>query len=411
MVLKRGIFVDLSSRSVKLLEVEKASRSFLGGRGVGTYLFWAFKGFLADPLSGENPLIIASGPLTGTGIPMSGRAAAVFRSPLTGIIGASNLGGKLGPAMRFSGVDVLVVVGRSERPTYLVVHEGGVEFRDASHLWGKDAIETEEILLKEHGKTAAVLTIGPAGENKVRFASINHDLWRQFGRTGGGAVMGSKMLKAIVFLPEKREVPVTMPDKLNEFLRSFIPYFVREKSVKDLFNAGTLRLVELANQMGFFPTYNWTAVSMDGWEKIAWPIFKTYFVKPGACLHCPASCHRLVKSKKYGTEVDIDYETVFALGGLTGCADPDELIKLNDLADRLGMDTISLGGVLALAIEASKRRGGETKWGCEGLAKLVEDIAYRRGLGDVLAEGERVAAQRLGLEELGARVTGAETAG
>ncbi|MGB9706179.1 MAG: aldehyde ferredoxin oxidoreductase N-terminal domain-containing protein, partial [Pyrobaculum sp.] len=250
----RGLAVDLSKRAANPLEdVGRAARLFVGGRGVATYYFWRFGGHLADPLSGDNPLIFAAGPLTGTGVPMSGRAAAVFRSPLTGILGASNLGGKLGPVMRFAGVDVLVVLGRAERPTYLVVQEGRVEFRDASHLWGMDAIETEEVLLREHGRNAAVLAIGPAGENLVRFASINHDMWRQFGRTGGGAVMGAKKLKAVVFVPEKRQVDVAMPEKLSDFLRRFTPYFVGEKSVKALFEGGTVRLVEIANQMGFFP--------------------------------------------------------------------------------------------------------------------------------------------------------------
>jgi aldehyde:ferredoxin oxidoreductase len=407
--------VDLSKRAANPLEdVGRAARLFVGGRGVATYYFWRFGGHLADPLSGDNPLIFAAGPLTGTGVPMSGRAAAVFRSPLTGILGASNLGGKLGPVMRFAGVDVLVVLGRAERPTYLVVQEGRVEFRDASHLWGMDAIETEEVLLREHGRNAAVLAIGPAGENLVRFASINHDLWRQFGRTGGGAVMGAKKLKAVVFVPEKRQVDVAMPEKLSDFLRRFTPYFVGEKSVKALFEGGTVRLVEIANQMGFFPAYNWQRVSLDGWESVAWPAFKKgYFVKPAACMHCPAACHRLVRSGKYGVDVDIEYETIFALGGLTGCADPDELIKLNDLADRLGMDTISLGGVVAFAIEAAKlgKLNIEVDWGCGGLARLVEDIAYRRGVGDLLAEGVREAARRLGLEHVAVHVRGLEPAG
>lgn len=411
----KGLVVELSRKVVKPLgEEDKIFRLFIGGRGVATYVFWKLGGHRVDPLSGDNPLIIATGPLTGTGIPMSGRAAAVFRSPLTGIIGASNLGGRLGPVMRFTGVDILAVLGKAERPTYLLIQDGKVEFRDASHLWGKDAIETEEILLKEHGKNAAVLAIGPAGENLVKFASINHDIWRQFGRTGGGAVMGAKKLKAVVFVPDRQQVEVAMPEKLREFLREFTPYFVGEKSVKALFDAGTMRLVELANQMGFFPTYNWQRVSLEGWEKIAWPSFRReYFLRPGACLHCPAACHRLVESRKYGVSVDIDYETVFALGGLTGCADPDEMIRLNDLADRLGMDTISLGNAIAFAIEAAKmgKLGAKLEWGCGDLAKLVEDIAYRRGVGDILAEGVREAARRLGLEEIAVHVRGLEPAG
>ena len=404
--------VDLSRRSWRVEPI--SFRRFLGGRGLGSWLFYELRGFEADPFSPGNPLIIASGPLGGTRIPMATRAYAVFRSPLTGIFGGSNVGGTLGAVMRYAGVDALAVTGRAERPVYLLVADGKVEFRDASHLWGKDAVETEMELKKEHGRGAAVLAIGPAGENLVRFASINHEYWRQFGRTGGGAVMGYKKLKAVVFVSDRREVEVAMPERLEGWLKEFLPQFLQKTAAYR--EGGTLRLVDLGNQMGFFPAYYWTRLTLDGWEALSWSkkIKPEYFLRPEACLYCPAACHRPVKSAKLGLVVDLEYETVYALGGLAAVKDVDAIVKINDLADRLGMDTISLGNVLAFAVVASRagKLPVELDWGDgEALSRLAEDIAYRRGVGDLLAEGVRKAAEALGMPEVAVHVKGLEPAG
>jgi len=183
----RVLVVDLADRSFKSLELgESLARLYIGGKGVANKILYDYGIWDYEPFSLGNLLVFASGPLGGTRIPMASRAWAAFRSPLTGILGGSNLGGTLAAIMKYSGVDVLIVKGASREPVYLVVEDGSVEFRSASHLWGVDAIETEEILLKDHGRDSAVLAIGPAGENLVRFASINHDRWRQFGRTGAG---------------------------------------------------------------------------------------------------------------------------------------------------------------------------------------------------------------------------------
>ena len=404
--------VDLSRRSWRVEPI--SFRRFLGGRGLGSWLFYELRGFEADPFSPGNPLIIASGPLGGTRIPMATRAYAVFRSPLTGIFGGSNVGGTLGAVMRYAGVDALAVTGRAERPVYLLVTDGKVEFRDASHLWGKDAVETEMELKKEHGRGAAVLAIGPAGENLVRFASINHEYWRQFGRTGGGAVMGYKKLKAVVFVSDRREVEVAMPERLEGWLKEFLPQFLQKTAAYR--EGGTLRLVDLGNQMGFFPAYYWTRLTLDGWEALSWSkkIKPEYFLRPEACLYCPAACHRPVKSAKLGLVVDLEYETVYALGGLAAIKDVDAIVKINDLADRLGMDTISLGNVLAFAVVASRagKLPAELDWGDgEALSRLAEDIAYRRGVGDLLAEGVRKTAEVLGMPEVAVHVKGLEPAG
>jgi len=411
----RLVLVDLSDRSFKVLGLDEGlARLYIGGKGLANKILYDYGIWNYDPLSPENLLVFASGPLGGTRIPMASRAWAAFRSPLTGILGGSNLGGSLAAIMKYAGVDALIVRGASKEPVYLVVEGGSVEFRSASHLWGLDSIEAEEILQRDHGRDVAVLTIGPAGENLVRFASINHDRWRQFGRTGGGAVMGSKRLKAIVFKPVRRDVEVAKPEELGEYIRNLTLKLLPDPTTKALREGGTPRLVEIANRMGFFPSYYWSKVRVDGWERIEWGYMRqNYFVKAGACLYCSVACHRLVESRKFNVRVDIEYETIFALGGNLGVADPDWVIVFNDLADRLGMDSISLGNVIGFAVELSRRGLVDYRidWGePEKVRQLIVDIAYRRGLGGILAEGVAIASKALGAEHLAVHVKGLEPA-
>ncbi len=407
--------VDLSNRSLKILELdENTAKLYIGGKGLANKILYDYSIWNYDPFSPENLLIFASGPLSGTRIPMASRAWAAFRSPLTGILGGSNLGGTLSPLMKYSGVDALVIKGASKEPVYIVVEGDNVEFRNASHLWGLDAIEVEEVLKRDHGRDTAILTIGPAGENLVRFASINHDLWRQFGRTGGGAVMGSKKLKAVVFKPIRRDVDVAKPEELGEYIRNLTLKLLPDPTTKALREGGTPRLVEIANRMGFFPSYYWSKVRVDGWERIEWGYMRQhYFIKAGACLYCSVACHRLVESRKFNVRIDIEYETIFALGGNIGVTDADWIIVFNDLADRLGMDSISLGNVIGFAIELSRKGLIDYKidWGePEKVKQLIIDIAYRRGLGEVLAEGVAIASRALGAEHLAVHVKGLEPA-
>jgi aldehyde:ferredoxin oxidoreductase len=411
----RLVLVDLSDRSFKVLGLDEGlARLYIGGKGLANKILYDYGIWNYDPLSPENLLVFASGPLGGTRIPMASRAWAAFRSPLTGILGGSNLGGSLAAIMKYAGVDALIVRGASKEPVYLVVEGGSVEFRSASHLWGLDSIEAEEILQRDHGRDVAVLTIGPAGENLVRFASINHDRWRQFGRTGGGAVMGSKRLKAIVFKPVRRDVEVAKPEELGEYIRNLTLKLLPDPTTKALREGGTPRLVEIANRMGFFPSYYWSKVRVDGWERIEWGYMRqNYFVKAGACLYCSVACHRLVESRKFNVRVDIEYETIFALGGNLGVADPDWVMVFNDLADRLGMDSISLGNVIGFAVELSRRGLVDYRidWGePEKVRQLIVDIAYRRGLGEILAEGVAIASKALGAEHLAVHVKGLEPA-
>jgi Aldehyde:ferredoxin oxidoreductase len=210
----RLIRVDLSSGRSTAEQVPEAEvKAFLGGRGLGLRLGWMTdfrRGH--DPFSPEAPFILASGPLAGTGIPMSSRAVAVFVSPLTMRWSYSTVGGSIAVDMRYAGADVLLVTGRAPRPSYILVEDGRAEVRDASDLWGLGTFEAERRLKEVHGRESSVAVIGPAGENLVRFASINHETWRQFGRTGGGAVMGSKNLKAVVFVPGSFSVEAYDPE-------------------------------------------------------------------------------------------------------------------------------------------------------------------------------------------------------
>jgi aldehyde:ferredoxin oxidoreductase len=412
----RVLFVDLENKSYKSTPIDdKVARSFIGGKGLANYFLYKHNIWNYEPLSPENLLIFATGPLGGTPLTMATRAWAGFRSPLTNILGGSNVGGTLGAVMKYAGVDALIIRGISKIPTYLKIRDGSVEFINATHLWGMDAITCEEILWRDHGKDAAILTIGPAGENLVKFASINHSKWRQFGRTGPGAVMGSKKLKAIIFQPADKKVELANPEGFSEYLKKLNMRISTDSSVKAYREGGTPRIVEIANGTGFFPSYYWSKVQLDDWQKIAWPYLREhYFLHPEACLYCSAACHRLVESKKFNVRVDLDYETIFALGGLTGTPEPDVIILFNDLADRLGMDTITLGNVIGFAIELSRRGVLELKidWGAyESIRGLIMDIAYRRGVGDLLAEGVASVARRLGVEDLGVHVKGLEPAG
>jgi aldehyde:ferredoxin oxidoreductase len=413
----RLIRVDLSSGRSTVERVPEAEvKAFLGGRGLGLRLGW-MTGFRRghDPFSPEAPFILASGPLAGTGIPMSSRAVAVFVSPLTMRWSYSTVGGSIAVDMRYAGADVLLVTGRAPRPSYILVEDGRAEVRDASDLWGLGTFEAERRLKDVHGRESSVAVIGPAGENLVRFASINHETWRQFGRTGGGAVMGSKNLKAVVFVPGSFSVEAYDPEATWQLVNEMTERL--REGAKSYRDNGTLGTIDAANGTGFFPSLYWREVRLPGWERISWfkALRNLYYVPwKATCKHCLVACHRLLYSRRYGHVYELEYETTMALAGLTGVADPDELLRLASAVDDLGMDTISAGNALALAAHLREKGtlGQGPRFGdVEGMLRLAEDIAYRRGLGKALAEGVREAARALGAPEEAVEVKGLDPAG
>ncbi|MCG2880822.1 MAG: aldehyde ferredoxin oxidoreductase family protein [Vulcanisaeta sp.] len=411
----RVLRIDLKRGEVRYdMTDEKIAKSFIGGRGLGLRLIFdmGLDVDSVDPLGPENPLIIATGPLGGTRLPMATRAAAIFKSPLTNRWSYSTVGGTLGAYMKYAGVDAVVITGSSDKPLHIIISDGKVELRDARDLWGLDTVETERAIKREF-RDSAVLTIGPAGENRVPYACIGHEHWRQFGRTGGGAVMGSKGIKAITFIPTSKAVDVADDKLYQDLVRSLGKQAVTNPGMAPYRQGGTVRLIDVANNMGFFPSIYWTRVVLPGWEGISWEktLKPRYFIKNGSCLYCPVACHKVVRSSN--GEYDLEYETTMALGGLTGINDPQKLIDLAELADRLGFDTISLGNTIAFLIYLGERGivKGAPRWGdYDGIRELIINTAYRRGLGELAALGVKAISEKLGVQDLAIHVKGLEPA-
>ena len=391
---------------VKCLE-EDLALSYIGGKGLGSKLLLGGTKPGADPYDPANLLIFATGPVNGALLSGASKFCAVFKSPLTGIWGESQCGGYFAPHLKWAGYDAVVIRGRSEKPTYLLIEDEKVELRDASHIWGKDTFEAENIIKKDHGERFQVLSIGPAGENLVRFACITHDRGRQFGRCGAGAVMGSKRLKAIA-VKGSGTIEVAKPEKLDEF-RKELNEKIRER-LKSLMEYGTPAIMALTNATGTLPTKNWTEGEFEGFEQINAQTMKAKIVKRSkACYACTVACGKIsrVETGPYaGTEVEgPEYETLFSMGSLCGNDNLESIAKANEVCDRLGMDTISAGNVLAFAMECYEKKiitqedtgGLELKFGNhEAMIATLRKIAYRKNIGNILAEGVRKAAEIVG---------------
>lgn len=376
-----------------------------------------------DALSPNNILVVSVGPVTGTAAPLASRVCLTFKSPLTGIFGESYMGGYLAPKLKWAGYDAILIAGRAEKPVYLYVDEKGGELRNASHLWGMTTFETEKAIKDEVSGDAAVMEIGQAGENLVKFACVCHAEGRQAGRCGAGAVMGSKRLKAITVICDRREVSVANEEALKELVAE-IAALIRDDPKGTLAETyrryGTPAMVEIANRLGFFPTRYWSEARFEGWEAISAKAMSEIVVRSRACWNCPFACGKYVEVKEgpfAGTKVEgPEYETIFAFGGLCEIGDITAIAKLNELCDAYGLDTITAGNVVAFAIEAYSRGkldAGRNLRYSDGKAAawLIEQIAFRKGVGDLLAEGVREAARRLGLERLAVEVKGLEPPG
>ncbi|MEM0452345.1 MAG: aldehyde ferredoxin oxidoreductase family protein [Nitrososphaerota archaeon] len=417
--------VDLTNKLVEKKELdEKLCKMFVGGKGFGTKLLYDARIEKADPLSPDNLLIMSIGPGAGTIIPFTSKVNFNFKSPLTGCYGVSQMGGYFAPKLKWAGYDIVIVRGRSENPVYLYIDENGGEIRNADYLWGKTTQETEEILMKELEQKAAVLEIGPAGENLVKFACICHaNAWRQAGRTGPGAVMGSKKLKAIAVVSDRKEVAVDNPQTVHELVEE-IHKHIREDPVETLAENyrkyGTPRMVEIANELHFFPTGYWRDVYFEKYKKIGPEAMAKYIVSNRTCWNCPFACGKLIEIKEgpyAGTRVEgPEYETIYAFGGLCKIDSIEAIAKINELCDLYGIDTMTMGNVASFAIEAYKLGKLKLEKGVdysdpEGVIQLIEKVVKREGVGDLLAEGVRYVADTLGLTDLAIESRGLEPAG
>jgi aldehyde:ferredoxin oxidoreductase len=401
--------VDLSAQSTTIEEIDsEILHLYLGGRGLGAYLVYTEVPPNTDPLGPENILAFCAGAMTGVRVPTGGRSSMSTLSPLTGTIFDANSGSQFGVRLKWAGFDALVVTGKSDLPVWLEVTADGAKIHPAGDLWGLEIPGTVERLKT---RNSAVVSIGPAGENQVSFASIADEKGRSYGRGGVGAVMGSKNLKAIAATGKARSG--IADQEIYEFVNYEAGKMVTAspRTSQGLPEFGTSVLVNLMNWYGVLPTRNFQRGEFEHAEKISGERLRDEFlVKRGACWSCPIGCKRVTKTSR-GKGEGPEYETIYALGSSLGIDDFETIIEANYLCNRLGMDTISCGATIACAMELTQREALDTDLAfgrADLLLKTVEDIAHRRGLGDQLAEGSQRLSARYGLPETAMQVKGLE---
>ncbi len=417
--------VDLGRGKVVIEKLDRAwPKLYVGGLGFASKVMWDEEPPKVDPLSKEGLLIATAGPMTGTLAPGSGNIFWAFKSPQTGFWGETRSGGKFGAFMKYSGFDMIIIRGRSERPVYLYLEDCKAEIRDATHLWGMTVHEATNAIKEEVGaKEVSVAAIGPAGENLVRYASIINDYDRAAGRSGGGAVMGSKQLKAIV-ASGGCGIRVYDPERFLSLCYEAQRAITSDSGNKVMGMHGTIGGVMSLNAMGGLPTQNFrTGYFENAYRVSSDALERNYMIKRRACHSCVIGCSRYsyVSSGKYATPPNEgpEYETVDMAGPMALNDNMEAIIRFNYLANNYGMDTITLGHTISWAIEAyelgmineNDTGGLKLRWGdADTFLTLVDMIAYRRGFGNLLAEGSYVASKRIGrgTEELVNHVKGLE---
>ena len=390
--------VNLTSGKSAVESYDAAFASqFVGGRGFAARILWDRLPRGTDALSPKNLLIFAAGPLTGFALPNSGKLVVASKSPLTGGYGDGNIGTYAAVHMRKAGYDAVIIEGKAAKPTVLHLKDKVVEFLDAGDLWGLTSFQAEERLRQVYGSAAGIVSIGQGGENLVKFACVVSQEGRAGGRPGMGAVMGSKNLKASV-IEGSGTLPAANPTELKEQGMAGYREILTKPSYKFWKRQGTLGTVDWANVNSVLPTFNYREGVFGDAEKINGFSAEALKVSNRGCPNCNMTCGNVVKDAE-GRESELDYENVAMLGSNIGLGDLAQVSVLNRLADEFGLDAISLGSALGFAMEASEKDLLKEKisWGNFAEAKaLVGDIAFRRGLGDVLAEGVRAASAKIG---------------
>jgi aldehyde:ferredoxin oxidoreductase len=432
------LMVDLTSKEIHEEVIpDEIYRKYLSGTGLASYILYNRIPAGADPLGPDNILGFMSGLLTGTGALFAGRWMVVGKSPLTGGWGDANCGGNFSPAIKRCGYDGIFFSGISEKPVYLYINNGRVEIRDASHVWGKDAVEAEKMLIQETGGHSRVALIGPSGEKLSLISGICNDRGRLAARSGLGAVMGSKKLKAVV-LDGAMRIPVhdrdeikKLSQKCNKWVRFQPPFlsgrlaayvgtllrFLPIEITMDgmlwkilIMKWGTCNLNQAAIEWGVSPVKNWKGSHIDFDLKKSSAtnpdLFKKREVVKYHCYACPVGCGGICSAKGIYSETHKpEYETVLAFGGLLMNEDVDSIFYLNELLNRAGMDSMSAGGTIAFAIECYEKGlltkddtdGLELTWGnSNAIVELIRKMIKREGIGDLLADGSKKAAQRIG---------------
>ncbi len=418
------LYVDLATGSLEDLPLDASlAQAFVGGSGLGARILADYlpsEGDV-DPFSPRAPLVFMTGPLVGTGIPATGRYSVVARSPLTGLLGEANSGGYWGPALRAAGYDGLVIVGEAEPGTVLVIVDGHPRLLTLPEIVGMDTYRVQEYLRDVLSlPRARVAAVGPAGEQRVRYAAIMNDHGRAAGRTGLGAVMGSKGLKAIVVAGHAK-IPMADASGFREALRAAMHYVLDDLYAQMLRVGGTILYTEVGNMYGDVPARYYTQGDVDPWvEHISAPALSdTYLVKQVACYRCPIACGREIRLPEYGaSRVDgPEYETAVGFSFMIGADNLADAAYAGHLCNRYGLDTISTSSTIAFAyylynegvLSREDVDGLDLSWGNSKAAiALVEKIARREGVGELLAEGVKRMAATLGVPEKAVHVKGLE---
>ena len=420
--MNKFLFIDLSNKKFEFRNTNiEIYEEFLGGKGLGLKLLIENNLITHEVFSAENPIILLTGPFTGTAVQTSARSTLVTKSPLTGTFLDSHVGGHFGPMVKRIGVDYIYITGKSEKPIYLYINSKEVLFENAELLWGKGIFETEKIL-KEKYPRSRVAAIGPAGENLVRYACIGTDYYRQFGRGGSGAVMGSKNLKAVV-LEGNEKIEYFNREKFMEVNKKLTKDIISHPNRKKRYELGTMMWIRMGQEDGkFLPTRNFQGVQFEDYEKITSESMKKELNwKSVGCYNCAILCSKLSKWDEFELEGP-EYETTAYLGSGCGIGDPKAIAYANYLVDDLGLDSISTGVVISFAMEAFEKgaisledTGGiELNFGNkDALFSMIKKIAYRKGIGDLLAEGTKRASEAIkkGSEYYAIQIAGMELSG
>ena len=420
--------IDLATETVKIEKNNAYLReNYLGGRGIGSYFLYNEVDPNIDAFDSKNKVIIATGPLTGTGIPGGTKTTIVTKSPLTGGITYSLASGKFGSWLKYAGYDFVVIEGKAKRPTWIHIKDEKITFNCADKLWGLTTIETREKFARIVDSKASVLCIGPAGENLVRFAAVIMDS-REAGRGGTGAVLGSKLLKAIV-VDSKNEKLLDIYDKpkLKNLIKIANIKVKDDPACQTYRYMGTSRSCRSGNILGICPTRNYQETYFDEFEKITGErLAQDFITGHRTCYRCPVMCEKIceVKDGDYAGALSegLEYETIFAYGPECGNSSMESIIKAGMLSDHLGLDSISTGVTIGFAMECFENGllsekdtdGIQLKFGNhKAVVEMVKKIAYREGIGDLLAEGSRKASLKIGkgAEYFSMTIKGQEMAG
>ncbi len=417
------LYVNLTEGSVEKRPLDRdLALNYIGGRGFSSRILFDELKPGTDPLSPENRLILATGPLNGTPTPSASRLVVAAKSPLTGALGDASSGGYFAPELKYAGFDAVVFQGRATHPVYLWVDDGKAEIRSARRLWGQKIHETSELLKEEIGDDDIhICAIGPGGENLVRYACIVTDEEGVAGRCGIGAVMGSKNLKAVA-VRGSGDVGIADPKRFKEAIDVYRQTLAGEVWTEVLRRLGTPNLVAHRQKLGIWGAKNFQRATLDGWEKISGETFREKFLQKAlGCMGCMVRCRRYSAIKEGPLAPTYakgpEYETINSLGAKTYITDPAVILRAHHLCDEYGIDEQTAGSSIAMAMELYERGilkkdqvdGEELVFGNgEAVLHFIEKIALRKGFGDLLAEGTKILGERLNAGYYAIHVKGLE---